>query len=236
MKTYINAYKYKDLILKENKNKSGIYRWNNIVTGKSYIGSSLNLSKRFNEYYYLKYYHKRLSRSSSIIYNSVIKYGHINFSLDILEYCNLSVLIEREQYYIDLLNPEYNILKKAGSRLGVKLSEETKNKMRLSATGRKHTFETKEKMRISSMGHTLSEEVRKKVSIATTLRVGVGIKVFDRSDNLVKEFSTISSAAKHFKISASTLSRYKDTNKSYNGYTFKSNKLHGFESHILCYI
>ena len=27
-------------------------------------------------------------------------------------------LIEREQYYIDKLNPEYNILKIAGSRLG----------------------------------------------------------------------------------------------------------------------
>jgi len=31
-----------------------------------------------------------------------------------------TALIEREQYYIDLLNPEYNILKIAGSRLGVK--------------------------------------------------------------------------------------------------------------------
>jgi group I intron endonuclease len=222
MKTYINAYKYKDLILKENKNKSGVYRWNNIVTGKSYIGSSINLSKRFNEYYNLKSLQKNLSRSPSIIYNSIINYGHINFNLDILEYCNLNVLIEREQYYIDHLNPEYNILKIAGSRLGVKLSQETIAKMKLSATGRKHTFETREKMRISLIGHTLSQEGREKVSIATTLRVGVSIKVFDMSNNLVKEFSTIRSAAKYLKMSVSTLSRYK--NKPYNGYIFKSKK------------
>jgi len=48
---YINAEKYKYLIRKENKNKAGIYRWNNIVTGKSYIGSSANLAHRFNTYY-----------------------------------------------------------------------------------------------------------------------------------------------------------------------------------------
>jgi hypothetical protein len=34
-------------------------------------------------------------------------------------------LISREQYYIDLLNPEYNICKVAGSRLGCKHSPET---------------------------------------------------------------------------------------------------------------
>jgi hypothetical protein len=34
-------------------------------------------------------------------------------------------LIVREQYYIDNINPEYNILKIAGSRLGSKHSVET---------------------------------------------------------------------------------------------------------------
>ena len=35
--------------------------------------------------------------------------------LEILEYCLQSELLEREQYYLDLLVPEYNILKTAYS-------------------------------------------------------------------------------------------------------------------------
>jgi len=48
-----------------------------------------------------------------------------NFSLEILEYCDESEALKREQYYLDLCEPEYNILKIAGSRLNSKHSEET---------------------------------------------------------------------------------------------------------------
>jgi group I intron endonuclease len=40
--------------------------------------------------------------------------------LEILQYCDQSDVISREQYYLDLLKPEYNILKTAGSPLGFK--------------------------------------------------------------------------------------------------------------------
>ena len=42
-----------------------------------------------------------------------------------MEYCEPSVLLEREQYYLDTLKPEYNILKTAGTTAGVKRSEAT---------------------------------------------------------------------------------------------------------------
>lgn len=51
-------------------------------------------------------------KGSIVIYRALLKYGHSSFSLDILEYCESSVLIVREQYYINLLKPEYNIKKK----------------------------------------------------------------------------------------------------------------------------
>ena len=38
--------------------------------------------------------------------------------------------MDREQYYLDCLKPEYNILKIAGSSLGFKHSEETKVKIK----------------------------------------------------------------------------------------------------------
>ncbi len=90
-------------------------------------------------------------------YCSVLKYGHIAVRLDILEYCNKENTIDREQYYINTLNPEYNILKIAGSRLGLNHSELTKLKISINNTREKNPFycqkDTKEyklKMSLSS--------------------------------------------------------------------------------------
>jgi group I intron endonuclease len=90
-----------------------------------YIGSSVSLGKRFLEYYSLGYLERQIRKNKSMIYKSILKHGYSFFSLEILEYCHAEKCIEREQYYIDLLNPEYNILTKAGSSLGFKQSEET---------------------------------------------------------------------------------------------------------------
>ena len=35
-----------------------------------------------------------------------MKYGHSKFSLEILEYCEAEQVVTKEQYYIDLLDPE----------------------------------------------------------------------------------------------------------------------------------
>ena len=49
----------------------------------------------------------------------------------ILVYCDKYDLIKREQYYLNKLNPEYNILKIGGSSRGFKHSKETKIKIKL---------------------------------------------------------------------------------------------------------
>jgi group I intron endonuclease len=66
-----------------------------------------------------------------MIYRSILKYGYANFSVEIIEYCTPEKAIEREQYYLDLIQPGYNILTKAGSLLGFKHSEETKAKFKI---------------------------------------------------------------------------------------------------------
>jgi hypothetical protein len=48
---YTNSDLEKQRIIKENKGKSGIYRWVNKESVKSYVGSSVNLSNRFKQYY-----------------------------------------------------------------------------------------------------------------------------------------------------------------------------------------
>ena len=51
IKSYSNAEADKATILKDNKNKSGIYMWKNIINGKQYIGSAVDLSERLSFYF-----------------------------------------------------------------------------------------------------------------------------------------------------------------------------------------
>lgn len=60
-----------------------------------------------------------------------MKYGYESFRLDILEYCDRSECISREQYYIDTLSPFYNICAKAGSSLGRLTTDATRFKLRM---------------------------------------------------------------------------------------------------------
>jgi group I intron endonuclease len=114
---------------------------------------------------------KRLIKEKIAIYDAILKYGHSNFSLEILEYCDQSDLIKREQYYFDSLKPEYNILKTAGSLLGFKHSEQTREKIRDKMIGENHHFfgrthseETIEKIRVAHLGKKYSEESKEKIS------------------------------------------------------------------------
>ena len=122
----MDADKDKINIFAENRKKAGVYRWINNINKNTYVGSSINLSVRFYTYYSLR----SLAKSNRLIDRALLKHGFSNFSLEILEYCDVKVLLEREQYYLDILKPPYNIVEKAGSTLGYKHTEETLQKMR----------------------------------------------------------------------------------------------------------
>lgn len=95
--SYPNADTQVSTILKANKGKAGIYRWVNIKNGKSYIGSSKNLSVRLKQYYTTSFIQAELLKNSSYIYRAILKDGFSSFRLDILEYCDPAKVIEREQ-------------------------------------------------------------------------------------------------------------------------------------------
>ena len=63
-----------------------------------------------------------MCKNKSIIYSALLKGGYNNFEFYILEYCDKNYIVIREQYYIDLLKPEFFILKKAGPSLRYKYS------------------------------------------------------------------------------------------------------------------
>lgn len=81
------------------------------------------------------------------INKALIKYGYVNFSLLILEYCEKKECIKREGFYIKLLKPEYNIIQDPIAPI---------------FAGRRHSSETLEKL--SSWYR--SKEYRKKMSEA----------------------------------------------------------------------
>jgi len=80
----------------------------NNVNKKRYIGKSSNLMERF-----LNYSSKGLieQKQSSMIHRALIKFGYDKFSITIIEYCKESDLNSREQYFINVLKPQYNIRK-----------------------------------------------------------------------------------------------------------------------------
>ena len=158
----------KESLIKENRKKSGIYLIKNNENGKKYVGSSSDITRRFYLYYSL--YHITL-RKNSLICRALLKYGYSKFSVEILEYCDPNILIEREQYYIDLLKPEYNMLKVAGSSRGYKILESTKNKISLSKLGIKHKAETLIKIRKHLADLNLSKSFKVEVTDVITKQV-----------------------------------------------------------------
>jgi len=169
----------------DNRDKSGVYRWVNKKNGKTYVGSSINLSVRFYTYYSLAY----LAKSNRPVDRALLKYGFSNFSLEILEYCETDLLLEREQYYMDYLKPEYNIVEKAGSTLGYK-----------------HTPESLAKMR----DFVISEEAKAKKALSTANAAAanrIPILVEDTETGEKREFISLVEAANEIGVSRAAVSQ-----------------------------
>jgi hypothetical protein len=112
-KFYKNSEVFKENIYKENKANSGIYLWLCNINNKYYIDSAKDFRIRLKNYYSSKH----LRMTDNLIQRALIKHQYLNFSFYILKYCEIENLISREQYYLDLLVPQCNILKVAGSSL-----------------------------------------------------------------------------------------------------------------------
>ena len=81
-----------------------------------------------------------------------------------MEFCPPSELLERENYYIKNLKPEYNILQEATSSLGYKHSEQTLAKM--SAKRKNLSEEGRQNLSKAATGRVLSDETKVKISEA----------------------------------------------------------------------
>jgi group I intron endonuclease len=106
----------------------GIYKIKSNINNNFYIGSAIDFNKRSKEHINRL---KNNKHENPRLQNHVNKYGITDLQFSILEVVMFKEdLIKREQFYINLLNPEFNICKIAGSHLGIKYSEDAKLKMR----------------------------------------------------------------------------------------------------------
>jgi group I intron endonuclease len=116
--------------------RAGIYRILNKVNGKCYIGSSSDVRQRISRH---KHDLKKNWHENSHLQNAWNRYGEHNFKFIILLFCKQKVLIEKEQQMIDFYSAYtkgYNLCPAAGSCLGLKRSEESKEKMKGNVNGK----------------------------------------------------------------------------------------------------
>lgn len=147
--------------------KSGIYQIKNLVNGNIYVGSAVDFKDRWRKHRQDLDKNKHDNEHLQRAYN---KYKDENFEFTILEYVeDKTILIKREQHYINTLNPEYNICRIAGSTLGKKHSEDAKKKMsesrkgkyigkNSSRYGKKVSEETKNKMKKAQKGNNYGKK------------------------------------------------------------------------------
>ena len=117
---------------------AGVYALINTVKGKSYIGSSVNLSNRLLDYYQSGYIAGQPNRH---INRAILKYGIESFLIVILEYTDKSDLHASEQAWIDDFKPEYNVFTYVTSLSGYKLTQEQKDNISKAMTGKKQSAE-----------------------------------------------------------------------------------------------
>lgn len=74
----------------------GVYKITNLLSGKFYIGQSIDINYRFYEHQIGKG-----QRHNSAIDAAIKKYGKENFSYEILEQCNKENVFDRERYWAE---------------------------------------------------------------------------------------------------------------------------------------
>jgi len=218
--------------------------WTNNINKKRYIGSSENLRTRFLQYFNINH----LIRDNCMqICRALLKHGYPNFSLEILEYCEVSDLLIREKHYWDILNPEYNIAKEPGAPMsGRQHSDKSKKIMsdvkKINNPGRfkpgeNHPMFGKTGENHPMFGKTLSNETKTKISdtakqsensgrfktgqprIEGAGRPSQAIEVTDITNDTTTSYDSIREAARALDIRSSSIDMYFQNNqkKPYKG-------------------
>lgn len=156
------------------KNCPGIYKIYNIINNMFYIGSSSRIRDRWYGHYLDL---KNGTHTNRYLQNAWNKYGEEYFYVELIENPLKEDLLSREQYWLDITKCYervigYNISRVAGSPMrGLKASDDTRRKMSLIRTGKRHLEESKKKIGEANRRREckpISEETRLRLSKAAS--------------------------------------------------------------------
>lgn len=162
------------------------------------------------------------------ICSALLKYGYSNFQLEILEYSTKNKVLIKEQYYLDLLKPVYNVLTTAGSSLGyihspetiakfkarkfsletkAKIREKTQTAERIEQLNRLHADPEYQRKRLEQLKRLNSSPEHKELLFKNAQLSAKKVEVFDTLTKITTVYSSISEAARSLEISQSSISK-----------------------------
>ena len=195
-------------ILKEQRDKSGVYCLMNKINGHAYVGSSINLASRMRNYLNNTFLKSKQNVNMPIV-KALLKYDQSNFALLILEYVEPESITVRETFYITHVMPYYNVLKQGYSSLGYIHTEETKKLLSELAKNRTHTDKTKGLIARALTGEN-NPFYNKSHSIESKVRMieansAYSVYVYNSFKELLVIFPSVKTLAKLIKSNHSTL-------------------------------
>lgn len=145
---------------------TGIYKIRNIVNNKVYIGSAVDIKKRWRDH---KWYLKENKHHNSHPQASYNKYGLEIFEFLIELKCSINDLLTEEKKLIDYYNAKnskygYNINDPKEIQFGIKCSDETKQILSERMRGKNNPMYGKTGEQHPKHKYQLSEDKRKKLS------------------------------------------------------------------------
>ena len=147
----------------DNKQKSGVYEILNTTNGKRYVGSAVSLRKRKRDHWSVL---RRDAHRNAHLQNAWNKYGEDAFAFEVLECWEPEFLVSMEQWWMNMLCPEYNILPVAGSSLGMRHTDESRSNMSAAQKGRVFTEDHKSNLSTAQIGREHTAETKAKLSAA----------------------------------------------------------------------
>lgn len=226
IKVYNSLKKDRLLLLKDQKDKTGVYCLVNLINGHTYIGSSVNIEGRMKSYLNNSFL-KSKKNSNMPITLALSKYGQEQFAVLIVEYVDIENLTVVETYYITSLLPYYNVLKQGYSSLGYKHTEDTKNLLSELAKNRIHSNKTKALISRALVGEN-NPFYNKNHSVETKLRMieansAYPVYIYNSFRELLVIFPSVKTLAKLIHSNHSTIVSFIKNGTLFRGEWYLSN-------------
>lgn len=187
-----------------NNKQCGIYKIENKINNKKYIGLSLDILNRWKEHKKGLSENKHHNRHLQRAWN---KYGEENIIFEIIELCDKEKLNQREVFYIHYYKTNnrkygFNMNTGGGLQLGFKHSQKSKNLISKIQIGRKRNPEASRKT-----SEALKGKIPKNINIFLQRNIDISkpILCFDKKAQLINKYKSIQSCSKDLNIPATNI-------------------------------